>query len=178
MSGAVLPDADLRALVDELQIRRVLATYCRAIDRCDAELLRTVYWPDAVDNHGIFNGNAMEFVDFILPMLRTMRSTTHSISNVFIELLGETANVESYVNAYHSAQGPEGPIDIIVGGRYLDQMERRGREWRIAHRQFVLDWNQNIAASSQWDGPLFGALDVRGTHERSDPSYSLFRSDR
>jgi hypothetical protein len=166
--------ADWKAVADELAIRRLLATYCRAIDRCDAELLRTVYWPDAVDNHGIFNGNAMEFVDFILPMLRTMRCTTHSISTVLIELDGDVARAETYVQAYHDAPGPEGRVDIVVGGRYLDRIERRNGVWRIAHRQFVMDWNQNLASTAQWDGPLYGALDVRGANDRADPSYAFF----
>jgi hypothetical protein len=168
------PVADWKVVADELAIRRVLATYCRAIDRCDADLLRSVYWPDAVDDHGVFNGNALEFVDFILPMLRTMRVTTHSISNVLIELDGDEARAETYVNAYHDAPGPEGRIDIVVAGRYLDRFERRDGHWRIAHRQFVMDWNQNLASTAQWDGPLYGALDVRGTNDRADPSYSFF----
>ena len=175
MSGAVPTDADLRALADELAIRRLLAIYCRAIDRRDAELLRSVYWPDATDNHGIFNGNAMQFVDFILPMLSSMRSTTHSISNILIDLRGDIACVETYVQAYHDAPGPEGRVDIVVGGRYLDRMERRDGQWRIAHRQFVMDWNQNLSSTAQWDGPLYGALDVRGTGDTGDPSYGLFR---
>lgn len=168
--------AELRSLADELAIRRVLATYCRAIDRCDAGLLRSVYWPDAVDQHGIFNGNAMQFVDFIVPMLRNMRMTCHSISNILIELQGDVARVETYVRAYHDTTGTEGRFDIVVGGRYLDRMERRDGEWRIAHRQFVMDWNQNLPATSQWEGPLFGALDVRGTNDEADPSYAFFRA--
>lgn len=174
MSAADLSTDELRALADELAIRRVLATYCRAIDRCDKALLRTVYWPDAIDNHGIFNGNALEFADFVVPMLSAMRCTTHSISNVLIVLEGDVARVETYVQAYHDAEAPDGRIDIVVGGRYLDRFERRGTEWRIAHRQFVLDWNQNLRSTAQWDGPLFGALDVRCAHDGTDPSDAFF----
>lgn len=174
MSVAGLAAEELRALADELAIRRVLATYCRAIDRCDKALLRTVYWPDAIDNHGIFNGNALEFADFIVPMLSAMRCTTHSISNVLVQLAGDVARVETYVQAYHDAEGPDGRIDIVVGGRYLDRFERRGAEWRIAHRQFVLDWNQNLRSTAEWDGPLYGALDVRGAHDGTDPSDAFF----
>ena len=149
--------------------------YCRAIDRCDKELLRTVYWPDAVDQHGIFNGNALEFVEFIVPLLSGMKSTTHQISNILIDLRGDHAAVETYVCAYHAVpDGAGNHSDLIVGGRYLDRMERRHGEWRIAQRTFVLDWNQNQPSTAQWEGGMFAQLNVRGAHDRLDPSYPFF----
>lgn len=41
----------LMACADRAAIENVLGTYCRAIDRLDLELLRSVYHPDAVDDH-------------------------------------------------------------------------------------------------------------------------------
>jgi hypothetical protein len=169
-------DADpVRVIWDHLQIQQVLARYCHAIDRCDEEQLKTVYWEDAVDNHGVFNGNAWEFAEFIIPMLQGMRCTMHKISNTLIQLDGDRAAVETYVDAYHLADGEDGKqYDIVVGGRYLDRFERRRGEWRIAERTFVHDWNQNPAATVQWGGPLYGKLDVLGKHDRTDLSYKLF----
>jgi hypothetical protein len=46
----------LQQLIDKLEIHEVLTRYCRGIDRCDAELLESVYHPDATDNHGQFVG--------------------------------------------------------------------------------------------------------------------------
>ena len=125
--------------------------------------------------NGIFNGNALEFAEFIIPMLQSMRCTMHRISNTLIQIDGDRAAVETYVEAYHLADGENGAQqDIVVGGRYVDRFERRGGEWRIAHRTFVHDWNQNPAATVVWDGPLYGKLDVRGRRDRDDPSYALF----
>ena len=167
----------IQALWDHQQIQQVMARYCRAIDRLDKELLKTVYWPDAVDNHGIFNGNAWEFAEYIIPMLQGMRCTMHQTSNMVIELQGDLAAVETYVNAYHLADGENGAQhDFVVGGRYVDRFERRNGEWRIARRTFVMDWNQNLTATVLWDGPLYGKLEVRGRRDRSDLSYSLFGS--
>ena len=42
----------LRVLLDKQEIHEVLMRYCRGIDRCDAELLHSVYHPDATDDHG------------------------------------------------------------------------------------------------------------------------------
>src|SRR3546814_19860682 len=61
--------------------------------------------------------------------------------------------------------------EMVVGGRYADQFERRKGEWRLARRLFIHDWNQNGAATVQWDSGLYAKLNVRGRHYRDDPSY-------
>lgn len=166
--------SQLQILWDHLQIAKQLATYCRGIDHCDKELLKTVYWPDAIEEHGIFNGNAWEFAEFIVPLLQGMKVTMHSISNTLIELHGDHASVETYVVAFHLMDAPEGgPVDMVVGGRYLDRFERRQGDWRIARRTFVHDWNQNQKATALWDTGMYAQLNVRGSHDRSDPSYAL-----
>ena len=163
-------------LWDQLQIQQVLATYCRGIDRCDKQLLKTAYWPDALEEHGIFTGNAMEWADFIVPLIGTMKMTMHAIGNSLIDIDGDQADAETYVNAYHLMDDPAGgQTEMIVAGRYLDRFERRQGEWRIARRTFVMDWNQNRPASVQWEGGMYGALKVRGSNDRQDPSYRLFR---
>ena len=162
----------LQILWDHLAIQQVLARYCRAIDRCDKELLKSVYWPDSLEYHGMFNGNAMDFAEFIVPLLSGMKATIHSISNVLIELDGDSAAVETYVWAYHLVPETDGTqTDLIVAGRYLDRFERRNDEWRIAKRTFVLDANQNLKATCLWDSGLYAELKIRGSHDRRDPSY-------
>ena len=37
----------LQILLDKQEIHEVIMRYCRAIDRCDEELLSSVYHPDA-----------------------------------------------------------------------------------------------------------------------------------
>ena len=60
-------EQQVQLLMDKWEIEKVLARYCRAIDRTDMELLKSVYHPDGIDNHGVFTGNAMEFAEFIIP---------------------------------------------------------------------------------------------------------------
>lgn len=170
-----MDNAALQSLWDELQIRKLLATYCRGIDRCDKELLKTVYWPEAYEEHGLFNGNAWEFAEFIVPLLKTMKITMHSISNALIELQGDTAQSETYVSAYHLMTDASGaPIEMVVAGRYLDRFERRGSEWRIIRRSFVMDWNQNQKATAQWEGGMYESLTIRGSNDQNDPSHAFF----
>ena len=170
-----MDDLITRKLRDELEVREVLTRYCRAIDRCDVELLKSVYWPDATDDHVIFVGNAIEFADFVLPLLRQhTECTMHMIGNCWLQLDGDAACSETYVHAYHRLRTADGSkSEVTVGGRYLDRLERRKGEWRIAERKFVLDWEQNGA-------PLLGGeenvkkLLAADTRQPGEDSYRLF----
>lgn len=131
---AYTPDqlADLEA------IRDAARRYCRGVDRLDEELLRSAYWPDATDEHGVFEGNAWDFAAMCMPAHRPWRATMHCIFNHSVDLAGDgtTATGEIYNVAYLFREGGEPAIDVWFG-RYLDRYEKRDGEWRIAHRVCV-----------------------------------------
>jgi hypothetical protein len=137
-------------------INTVLCRYATAIDRCDLALLKSVYWENATDDHGIFKGNAHEFADFIIPWLAAYEHTMHRITNVTFVLSEEgAADVHSYFMAYHE----HGNVQVVVGGRYVDRFEKRGEEWRIAARTVMMDWNQNLKSTADWsEGPTYASL--------------------
>lgn len=163
----------LQELCDERDIREVLTRYCRATDRCDADLLKSVYWPDATDDHVVFSGNAMEYVEYSVPMLKQYtRATQHSLSNIWIQLAGDVALVESYVQAYHLLKTEGDKQEVVVGGRYLDRLERRNSEWRIAERKVVIDWEQNGAAMMSPEEVL--RVTIPDKRHAGESSYKLF----
>lgn len=142
----------------------VLNRYSRAIDRCDMELLKTVYWPDAIDDHAIFVGNPVEFAEFVTPILRDRtKATMHTLSNTTIELEGDVALTETYVRAYHHMEHNGKKDDVILGGRYLDRFARRNGEWRVAERTFVLDWDVDGAVGGEVD-EVHLVRPLRGEH--------------
>lgn len=167
-----MDDNLIKAIADRQAITDILHRYCHGVDRCDMELLKSAYWPDAVDEHGTFNGNALEFCEATLPALKTMTCTMHMVSNILITLDGDKATVQSYCLAYHQipASAETCASEMIVGGRYLDRMERRGSEWRIAHRLYVMDWNSNAPSTMILDKGLFARLKTRGARFPDDPS--------
>lgn len=136
--------AVLAKLVDKQEIHDVLMRYCRGIDRCDEELLRSVYHPDATDNHGQFSGTAADFIPWALQALRRDERTTHFLCNELIEVQGDTAHCESYLFAVHRRKTKDGTAtkDLTFGGRYVDRFERREGVWKIAHRQVILEWSR------------------------------------
>ena len=181
-------------LVSRSKVYDVLTRYCRALDRCDVELMRSVYWEDGHDDHGVFSGNAAEFADFIIREIQAwFEVTMHAIMNVHMEVAGDVACTESYLFAYHKIRADRAKVEEIFGsryaaqfdwakqgqvphhfyygGRYVDRLERRGGEWRIAHRTVVMDWNENAPSGEILDQGMFATLHPRGTRDRSDPVY-------
>ena len=63
----------------------------------------------------------------------------------------------------------QGKMEMVVGGRYLDRLERRGGEWRIAWRTYVMDWNRNVPSTCRWDEGIYARLRNRGARFPDDP---------
>jgi hypothetical protein len=124
-------------LADLEAIREAAMRYTHGLDRLDGEWMRSAYWPDATDNHGDFVGNAWEFVDKMMVSAARFRSTMHCVYTHQIELDpdGETARGEVYNASY--VFGQDSPDVSVWFGRYLDQYQRRGDEWRILNRVCV-----------------------------------------
>lgn len=161
-----------------LAILDVLATHCRGVDRADTATLKSCYWPDAEVAYGSFNGPAWSFCERLPDAIRTFTATQHSISNTLIEIDGSEARTETYVTAYHySAESSGAGTEMTFLGRYLDVLERRGDCWKIRHRRVVMDWNQNAAASSRPNDPVFAGL-ARGARFPDDPLCQHLDTDK
>jgi hypothetical protein len=161
----------LVGLLAEHDIRRVLLTYARGIDRRDRDLVESCYWPDAQDWHGTFRGTRDEFLDWVMPLLARQTMTMHNLANIMIDLeTPDTAGVETYGVAYHSG-GKPGDIrwNYAAGFRYVDRFAKRDGQWRIADRITVIEW------VAPWDADaerheIFGRL---GSLDRQDPVYDF-----
>ncbi len=124
-------------LSDIQSIRDVAQRYCRGVDRLDEALMKSAYWPEATDDHGVYVGNAMPFVEMCMVSHLRWRTTSHCIFNHHIELDadGTSAHGEIY-NVTYLFQKDADVLDTWHG-RYLDRYEKRGDEWRIIERVCV-----------------------------------------
>jgi hypothetical protein len=123
--------------------------YCRGIDRCDAELVKSAYHPDAYDDHGNFKGNAWEFADYATKALRARyKGTMHAITNhtIDVDVAAGTGSGETYTMAFHFRTGDDGGPDVVDAwwGRYVDKYECRDGDWRISHRVCVHGWTMQM----------------------------------
>ena len=64
-------------------------------------------------------------------------STKHVISNVSVELDGDTAGARSYFTVLQAR--PDLPLQTIIAGRYHDRFERAGGSWRFTDREILPD---------------------------------------
>lgn len=163
---------NLNEIASKIAISEILARYCRGIDRCDLATLQSAFWSDATADYGTGDVGAQQWCIDVIAALKTMERTQHSISNVLIELEGDSASVETYCRAYHEVKTPGGMREMMVGGRYLDRFSRREGIWRIVARRYVMDFNQNGISTSEWKEGLYAGLKVIGMRFPEDPLYA------
>ena len=158
----------LRLLLDKQEIHEVLMRYCRALDREDEQLLRTVVHPDSVWVRGTNVQRGPEVVPDLLSLGKGSTTSLHTICNELIEVHGDVALSECYWVAY--AAGTQNGEDYAaeVAGRYVDRWERReDRQWKIAHRTFLVEWMRFDPAAKRDLGRDFKS----GLRSREDVSY-------
>jgi len=170
---------DDKALADMLakeQIRNITAQYCRAVDRNDLDLLRSLYWDDALDEHGYNHSNtAKEFIDRI-PEFSGINVIQHNITSQMISVNGDEAEAETYVLAYHNYVGANGPTVLMIGGRYCDRYLRKNGEWRIQHRKCTSDWGHEFSVPTLDPPSTFTEGRVpAGKMSPDDVSYGFFK---
>ena len=155
-------------LIAEAEIRDLHLRFCRANDRLDAELMRSVFHPDAeIEIQKSFSVD--EFIAFGSQVLSQFMLTWHTSPNQLVEVDGDVAWAEHYTMSSHRMEADDdGPMrDMIAYGRYIDRAEKRDGEWRIAKRTYVLDYNRLDPAP---DADL-GVGSTGASRDRSDPSY-------
>lgn len=158
---------------DCLAILDVLARYTRGVDRCDLAVLTAVWAPDAVVDYGAGSIDAIIWSNGLVDALEThFLRTQHMLGQSIIDLDGDTATAETYCRAYHEQEGKQSRTEMIVGGRYLDELIRTADGWRIARRRYALDWNQNGPSSSLWAEGLYATLTRRSGRAPDDALYT------
>ncbi len=122
----------LQEMLDEHQLSRLVHAYCRAVDRGDLDLVRSLYHRDAVDSHGAFSGGSVdEFVGRLAAARPHLRSMQHHVTTVNFAVDGTVAEGEIYTIATHTLISGTGDVDVTVGGRYLDKYEKQNGTWGI-----------------------------------------------
>jgi len=161
---------DMTELADRLAIAETLALYFRGIDRCDAGQLAAAFTPDAVIDYGDGARPVAEVIPGLMAGLGAMRLTQHNISNTVMRVNGAHAKAETNCVALHLIPSPEGELEVVVGGRYLDRLERHEGRLLIAERLYIMDWNRTAPALMALEGGLFDGLQRRGARGSEDPS--------
>lgn len=167
-------EAAIDQMLAKEALRDLAARYARAIDRRDQQLLRSVYHDDAIDDHGVvFCDQAAIFVARQPEIMAPFAITAHYLCNQSYRIQHDRADGEIYFIAYHRVDGST-PQHVIVTGRYLDNYECRGGDWKIVHRRLVWDSFITLDASPA-DMTQLAALGMTGSAEE-DRSYTALPS--
>jgi SnoaL-like domain len=143
LTAGVAVDAVERLVATE-EIRQVVLRCCRGLDRLDVDLMRSAYLPGAVDDHGVFVGDAAAFCERVVESHRRYDATMHCVLNHVVELDGpDEARGEAYVLAHVLRRdGAGNPVHDAWWGRYADRYGRRDGRWGILHRVVVHEWTR------------------------------------
>ena len=74
-------------LEDRFRIEQVMRRWCRAVDRRDWALVRSVFHPGAIDDHGMYKGDIDGLIEWLEARHQCITMSMHVLGNVFIELL-------------------------------------------------------------------------------------------
>jgi hypothetical protein len=161
---------DVRFLKDRVAILDCVARHSRGCDRHDIDLITQAYHEDAVDEHGSAKNLGPEYGEWANQVhAETSQVHTHNITTHTCEIDGDTAHAESYVIVVLISS--DGKTAQFISGRYLDRLERRDGEWRIAVRRSTVE-AMFLGDARVLKAPFFKEKGyLVGTRDRSDLSY-------
>ena len=162
--------ARLQYLLDRQDIQDCLTRFSRGMDRFDREVFLSAFHQDAVMAAGPFVGSPAECYDWASVLHEQGQiATHHNLLNVTCEIDGDMAHTETY---YLFVGRNRDESNWIAGGRYIDRLERRHGEWKIALRTNAIEWSGMVPTMGI---PFADVPDIylNGAPSRSkdDPSY-------
>jgi SnoaL-like domain len=158
----------IQELHDRQAILDCITREARGRDRHDVELTLSAFWEDALDEHGPKVSPAAEYPEQAnAGHAAFFKATNHNLTNHTCEIDGDVAHCETYVIGAMLIKNLKNTILLI--GRYLDRMERRNGEWRIALRRTIVDSSLQGDASILQTAIFAGF--PKGIWTREDPSY-------
>lgn len=165
-----VPNDKLLQVADRQEITEKIYCYCRSVDRLDVALGHSIWHPGAVADYGDFyRGDGPGVIDLICEQHRHTLYHSHQVSNIIIDLDGDSAGSEAYVTANLRIQQGEQIRQMTVWSRYIDQWEKRNGKWGICKRTTVRDFDEVR------DVVPLSSLESEGSRDGSDPSYQALR---
>ncbi|MET1756108.1 nuclear transport factor 2 family protein [Novosphingobium sp. RD2P27] len=159
-----------QAVADKQAITEQLYRYCRSVDRLDVPLGHSVFHEDATADYGpsSYKGSGRGAIDYICKAHLNLKAHSHQVTNVLIELDGESAASEAYVMAALRGEREGKPFQLQVWARYCDTWSRRDGHWAIDHRNAVIDFDTMSEVT-----PVHEHDWTR--RDREDPSYAILK---
>ena len=134
-----MTDARVQLLIDRQDILDCLTRFSRGIDRFDRALFLSAFHEDAEIAAGPFVGGPVALCDWSFGLHEAgQEATQHNLLNHTCEVDGDIAHAETYY--MFVARNRDGTL-WLAGGRYVDRLEKRNGEWKIALRTNMIEWS-------------------------------------
>jgi hypothetical protein len=167
----------IRTLLVKERLHELEMAYCRGVDRRDPDLLRSIFFEDAIEEHGdMYRGSATDFVDWVFnEFIGKYELTTHYVLNEWYRVDGDRAEGETHRISHHRVRTPEAK-ETIAACRTFNRYECRNGIWKISYRGVVRDWiYERPFDEALYVGTYAMALSKPGQADRSYDVLSLFQ---
>ena len=121
---------DRQALADRIAAEDLLTRYATAVDRRDWQQYRSIFTADAEIDYtsaGGIAGTVDEIVEFLSTSLEMFEMTQHLVSNIDLEVNGDSATVTAMFNNPMRLPGGD---TWFTGGWYHHDLVRTPDGWR------------------------------------------------
>jgi hypothetical protein len=133
----------IQRLLDEAAIRRVIDTYCHAVDRGTADDVAELFHVDGVLKifDEVHKGRAMVrqwYADYHANFRSKLDMLRHKLANPLVDFEdADNARVACYLDADCCVRGSDEILYAV--GRYEDRFVRDGESWRFGERKIIVE---------------------------------------
>lgn len=125
---------------DVAEVVAVTHAYCWALDTHSWDELDEVFIPDATADLGGDYVGLDAIKERVSSVLLRLRASQHMVSTHQVVVDGDRARCRCYLHAQHVRDLDGVEAQLVVGGRYDDELVRTPAGWRIARRSLAVIW--------------------------------------
>ena len=141
-------DSYAASLMDKAAVREVLESYFHGLDAREESRLAACFTEDAVATH--HKGSDSEFAltggaaiaSYFCRLMGAFTATNHTLGNSVIQVSGDKANADTFAIATVVIEGRV----RVRGIKYVDELVRTSRQWRICKRTHIQLWQYEADA--------------------------------
>jgi hypothetical protein len=136
-------------LAADESVRNVVLRYFHGLDNRDFEMVADCFDENVTASYGGqgMPAGATALTDELRKRMDRLGETMHFAGNLLVSADGNSATADTYVIAFVSDAGAEGPARMRVRGlNYHDRLVLTAAGWKIAERVHTVRWSFEIAA--------------------------------
>lgn len=167
-------DPRLQDMLDQHEIRQLLATYCHACDRADEALMAACYaGGDSFDDHGLVRASGPDYARQMTELVhQRTEAVSHILGQSLIVVKKDKASAETFFLGLMRLKPDDQGVSRLnqLAGRFVDELERIDGAWKIRRRTCVRDTSLTLRVEEDMQA---GYGLAQGTRDGADPGAAL-----